>query len=98
MRAQLRHLLDMAELPGVTVQVAAFGAGPHAAAGGPITILHFPEPDVPDLVFLEQLHSALYLDDPGDVASYMGVMSRLRAQAETEAASKELIRTLLRDA
>jgi transcriptional regulator with XRE-family HTH domain len=98
MRAQLDHLLQAAELPGVTLQIAAFGAGPHAAAGGPFTILSFPEPDVADLVYLEQLSSALYLDDPGDVASYLAVMSQLQTQVETEPASKELIRALLREA
>jgi transcriptional regulator with XRE-family HTH domain len=98
LRAQLEHLLHVAELPGVTLQVAAFGAGPHAAAGGPFTILRFREPDVPDQVYLEQLSSALYLDDPGDVADYMAVMGQLRVQAETEAASKQLIRALLREA
>lgn len=97
MRAQLEHLLQVAELTDVTIQVVPFGAGSHAAAGGPFTILRFPEPDVPDMVYLEQLSSALYLDDPGDVASYMAVMSQLQLQAMTEAASKQLIRRLLRE-
>jgi transcriptional regulator with XRE-family HTH domain len=95
MQAQLAHLLRVAELPNVTLQVAAFTAGPHAAAGGPFTILRFPEPDVPDMVYLEQLSSALYLDDPADVRDYQAVMNQLRAQAENEAASRQLIRALL---
>jgi transcriptional regulator with XRE-family HTH domain len=98
LRAQLEHLLQLAELPNVTLQVAPFTAGPLAAAGGPVTILRFPEPDVPDMVYLEQLSSALYLDDPADVCEYQAVMNQLRAQAETEAASRQLIRALLRDA
>jgi transcriptional regulator with XRE-family HTH domain len=95
MRTQLEHLLQVAELPNVTVQVVPFGAGPHAAAGGPFTILRFPEPDVPDMVYLEQLSSALYLDDPAAVASYLAVMSQLQVQAMTDAASKRLIRAML---
>lgn len=95
MQTQLEHLLQVAELTDVTIQVVPFGAGSHAAAGGPFTILRFPEPDVPDMVYLEQLSSALYLDDPGDVASYMAVMSQLQVQAMTEGASKQLIHALL---
>ena len=58
MRAQLEHLLEITELPNVTLQIVPFDVGPHAAAGGPFTILRFPEPDLPDVVYLEQLNSA----------------------------------------
>ena len=44
--------------------------GGHAAAGGPFTILRFAEPDLPDIVYLEQLTSALYLDKRVDVDHY----------------------------
>ncbi len=47
MRAQLEHLLQITELPNVTLQIVPFHVGPHAAAGGPFTILRFPEPDLP---------------------------------------------------
>jgi transcriptional regulator with XRE-family HTH domain len=95
MRAQLEHLLEVADLPNVTLQIAAFDLGPHAAAGGPFTILRFPEPDLPDLVYLEQLNSALYLDQPDDVIDYVTVMDQLCVQAETGAASKDMLRSLL---
>lgn len=58
-RAQLRHLIEVAELPNITLQVVPFHVGVHAAAGGPFTILRFAEPDLPDIVYLEQLTSAL---------------------------------------
>ncbi len=96
MRAQLEHLLELTGLPNVTLQVVPFGAGPHAAAGGPFTILRFPEPDLPDLVYLEQLNSALYLDQPADVTGYLTVMNQLCVQAETPAASKAMLHALLR--
>ena len=98
MRAQLEHLLQITELPNVTLQIVPFHAGPHAAAGGPFTILRFPEPDLPDLVYLEQLNSALYLDQPDDVTDYVTVMDRLCVQAETGAASKDALRALLKQA
>jgi hypothetical protein len=59
MRAQLRHLLEVAQRPTVTVQVVPFQAGGHAAAGGPFNILRFADYDLPDVVYLEQLTSAL---------------------------------------
>ena len=96
MRGQLEHLLKITELPNVTLQIVPFSAGPHAAAGGPFTILRFPEPDLPDLVYLEQLNSALYLDQLDDVTNYMTVMNQLCVQAETGTASRDMIRALLR--
>jgi transcriptional regulator with XRE-family HTH domain len=96
MRAQLEHLLRVTELPNVTLQIVPFRVGPHAAAGGPFTILRFPGPGLPDLVYLEQLHSALYLDEPDDVTGYLTVMDRLCVQAETGAASQDMLRALLR--
>jgi transcriptional regulator with XRE-family HTH domain len=96
MRAQLEHLLELTGLPNVTLQVVPFRTGPHAAAGGPFTILRFPEPDLPDLVYLEQLNSALYLDQPASVTGYLTVMNQLCVQAETPAASKTMLRALLR--
>ncbi|HLQ56443.1 MAG TPA: helix-turn-helix transcriptional regulator [Streptosporangiaceae bacterium] len=96
MRAQLEHLLQITELPNVTLQIVPFHVGPHAAAGGPFTILRFPEPDLPDLVYLEQLNSALYLDQPDDVIDYVTVMDHLCVQAETGAASTGILRALLK--
>ncbi len=98
MRAQLEHLLQITELPNVTLQIIPFRAGPHAAAGGPFTILRFPGPDPPDLIYLEQLDSALYLDQPDDVTGYLTVMDQLCLQAETGAASQDMLRALLRQA
>ncbi|WP_372490827.1 helix-turn-helix domain-containing protein [Actinomadura terrae] len=77
MRRQLRHLIEMSELPNVTLQLVPFGAGGHAAAGGPFTILRFAEPGLSDVVYLEQLTSALYLDKPTDVDTYMRAMNNL---------------------
>jgi transcriptional regulator with XRE-family HTH domain len=96
MRAQLEHLLQITDLPNVTLQIVPFHVGPHAAAGGPFTILRFSEPDLPDLVYLEQLNSALYLDQPDDVIDYMTVMNQLCVQAETGTASRAILSALLR--
>ena len=96
MRAQLKHLLQVTELPNVTLQIAPFDVGPHAAAGGPFTILRFPEPDLPDMVYLEQLNSAVYLDHPDDVIDYVTVMDQLAVRARTGPDSKDMISALLK--
>ncbi|MTE17950.1 helix-turn-helix domain-containing protein [Streptomyces sp. TRM43335] len=95
MRGQLRHLIDMARRPNVTLQVAPFSVGGLAAAGGPVTILRFPEPDLPDVVYLEQLTSALYLDKEEDVDHYLSIMDRLCAVAETPVSSVAFLERLL---
>jgi len=95
-RAQLKHLLELTDLPNVTLQIVEFRAGAHPAAGGPFTILRFPEPDLSDVVYLEQLNSAQYLDQPDDVAAYMTVMNELCVKAASDTASRDLLRALLR--
>jgi transcriptional regulator with XRE-family HTH domain len=96
-RAQLKHLLELSDLPNVTLQIVEFRAGAHPAAGGPFTILRFPEPDLSDIVYLEQLNSAQYLDQPEDVTAYMTVMNELCVKAASDTASRELLRALLRE-
>ncbi|MGH3833724.1 MAG: helix-turn-helix domain-containing protein [Pseudonocardiaceae bacterium] len=80
-RAQLHHLIEIAELPNITLQVVPFSAGTHLAAGGPFTILHFNEPDITDIVYLEQLTSAVYLDKKRDTDNYLTIMNQLRVKA-----------------
>ncbi len=56
MREQLRHLIDMADHPAVTLQVLRFGSGAHAAGGGPFVLLRFAEPDLQDVVLPGAAH------------------------------------------
>ena len=98
MRAQLKHLIEMSQRPNVTVQIVPFQAGGHAAAGGPFSVLRFAEYDLPDIVYLEQLSSALYLDKQDVVDTYLAVMERLCIEAATPASSVKLLRALLREA
>ena len=95
MRGQLRHLLACAQRPGITLQVLPFRVGGHAAAGGPFSILRFAEPDLPDIVYLEQLTSALYLDRRDAVEHYIEVMDRLCVSALPAQQSMEMIANVL---
>lgn len=91
MRAQLNQLRELADLPNVTLQIAPFRLGGLAAAGGPVTILRFLEPDLPDIVYLEQLSSALYLDKRDDVEDYLAIMDSLCATAEPHGKTNEFL-------
>jgi transcriptional regulator with XRE-family HTH domain len=91
MRGQLDHILEASERPNITVQVVPFDRSDVAAVGGPFTLLRFAEPDLPDIVYLEQLSSALYLNKDVDVMSYLQIINRLAAGALTPQRSAELI-------
>jgi len=97
MRAQLRRLMEVADLPRVTLQVMPFSQGGHPAAGGSFTIMRFAEPDLPDIVYIEQLTGALYLDRRDEADNYMEVMNRLSAEAETPADSTDLLAEIIKD-
>ena len=74
-----------------------FQAGGHAAAGGAFTILRFPEQDLPDVVYVEQLTSALYLDKREDVDEYAAAMERLSVEAEPPSRTLEILDEILRE-
>ncbi len=97
MKGQLRHLIEVSERPDVTIQVIPFSAGGHAAAGGAFSLMSFAEDEMPDVVYLEQLTSARYLDKPDLVGGYLAVMERLCASALTPAGSVQVLRETLGD-
>jgi hypothetical protein len=97
MRAQLNWLIEVADLRRVTVQVVPFSRGGHAAAGGSFTVLRFGETDVPDVVYIEQLTSALYLDKREDVDHYLEVMNHLSTEALTPVQSARFLAEIIRE-
>jgi hypothetical protein len=97
MRAQIEALIDATRLPNVRLQVVPFRAGGHAAAGGAFSILRFPDRDLPDVVYVEQLNSALYLDKREDVEQYAAAMEALSITALPPVKSTAFLREALRD-
>jgi transcriptional regulator with XRE-family HTH domain len=92
MRAQLRRLLEVAELPQVTLQVVPFACGDHSGASGSFTVLRFEEQYLPDVVYIEQLTGAVYLEQRADVEHYLEVMDQLSSsEALTPAATTRFI-------
>jgi transcriptional regulator with XRE-family HTH domain len=87
MRAQVEHLLEITQLRHVNVQVLPFRAGGHHAGGGPVTLLRFAGDSLPDVVYLEQLNSAVYPSSPSDLAYYRDVLNQLATEADPPIAS-----------
>jgi transcriptional regulator with XRE-family HTH domain len=81
MQDQLQHLIDVAGLPNVTLQVLPFVKGAHAGLSGDFTIFSFSEPTDQDIVSLEHKKSAYYLDQPEEVIQYTHAFDDLRAEA-----------------
>jgi transcriptional regulator with XRE-family HTH domain len=94
MRAQLRHLAEIVRLDHVTVQVMPLRAG-HAATGGPITLLRFPEGGLADVVYLEQLATAIYLRKPAETVPYWSALNRLVTGARPPRATPAILREIL---
>ncbi|MBE1533860.1 helix-turn-helix domain-containing protein [Actinomadura algeriensis] len=97
MRGQFEHLIEMSKLPNVTIQTMPFRFGGHAAEGGAFSILRFPEQDLPDVVYVENLTGAMYLDKRDDVDTYLQAMERLCVDSATPERTVELLGDLLRE-
>jgi transcriptional regulator with XRE-family HTH domain len=91
MHLQLDHLLEIADMPNVAVQVIPFTAGAHPGLGKPFVILSFPERADPDVVYLEDFTSTLYLEEVDEIDRYNVLFNHLRATALSFEESAALI-------
>lgn len=97
MRAQVERLIEATKMSNVTLQVMPFDRGGHAAEAGAFTILRFPEADLPDVVYVEQLTSALYLDKRDDADAYMEAMELLCVESEPPGSAVEILSRILQE-
>lgn len=97
MREQLRKLVDVQDLPHITIQLLPTACGAHPGFYGPFVLMSFPEPN-PDLVWLEIRRSSVYLEAQEDVDGYADIFDHLRALAlgppETRTRLHKLIKEL----
>jgi transcriptional regulator with XRE-family HTH domain len=94
-RAQIEQLIESTHDTRITLQILPFRSGGHAAEGGAFTILRFPETDLPDVIYLEQLTSAIYLDKREDAEKYSEVMERLSVDSEPPERTADILRGIL---
>ena len=91
LREQLEYMIEMSKLSNITIQVLPYSAGVHASVGNSFTMLRFSEAELPDIVYLEQLTSSLYLDKQQELELYRQVMDRLSVQAENPDESLKML-------
>jgi hypothetical protein len=97
MLTQLEHLIDVSELPHITIQVVPLRAGGVVGADGPVTILRLPGGELPDVVHLDHPTGGRYPDDPADIERYRHIMNRLVIGADSPAVTRTMLHRMLED-
>ncbi|MFG2944317.1 helix-turn-helix domain-containing protein [Streptomyces adustus] len=95
MREQLAHLIEMAQRPHVTVQVVPLDVTNASAPAIPITYLRFGGLDLPDVVYLEHIRSANFLEDRDETEEYRLALDRLADEALSPRESVRLLRATM---
>lgn len=96
MREQLEQVLDRATLPNLTLQVLPFDSGTYPATGS-FTMLGFPAPEDPDLVYRDGITDAVYLEGEHHVREYTRAFDGLRAAALSPQRSAQLIKSVVKE-
>jgi transcriptional regulator with XRE-family HTH domain len=97
MRTQLEYLLEISERPGLTLQMTPYPAGASYLVPGSFSMLSFATADLPDVVYVEQLTSAMYLDKRSDLERYTAAFDKVSATSATPERTREFIRELVDD-
>jgi hypothetical protein len=97
LRAQIERLIQASQMPNVTLQVIRTSVGAHPGMVGAFSILRFADEDLPDVVYVEHLTNALYLDKREDVEHYLHVMESISVRGEAPGRTAEILEELLRE-
>jgi transcriptional regulator with XRE-family HTH domain len=97
MRGQLERLIDATKLANVTLQILPFDSGAHPAMAGAFSILRFGDQELPDVVYLEHLTGASYLDKRDEVERYLDIIEILCVEAEPPARTVDLLHQILEE-
>jgi hypothetical protein len=94
---QVKRLIEAVSEPNITLQVMPFKYGGHGAEGGAFTIMRFPEADLPDMVYMEYLTGAHYIDKPEEVEVYAAVMERLSVAGTSPEKTRDILADILKE-
>ncbi|MER7126703.1 helix-turn-helix domain-containing protein [Micrococcus luteus] len=83
MAEQLRHVVEMAAQPNITMQVVPDAAGAHAATAGSFILMDFAADLDLSVVYLETATDSLYLEKPEELQEYTLIFTRVVASAMT---------------
>ncbi|MCT2593432.1 helix-turn-helix domain-containing protein [Streptomyces sp. N2-109] len=94
MRDQLRHLLDMTELPNITIQVMPREAPAHPGMVGPFHVVRFPEP-WPTVINLENIRGGYFVEGTDEVKAFESAFELIRAAALPVPGTRETIKKIM---
>jgi transcriptional regulator with XRE-family HTH domain len=97
MREQLERLIDAAGMPSIVLQILPVSVGAHPALAGAFSILRFADLELPDIVYVEHLVNAQYLDKRDDVNPYLHVMDTISVHAAPPSKTVEILRRILKE-
>ena len=97
MRAQLTHLMEMAELPNVTIQVLPLEGPHHPGARRPVTMLRSAADIVPDVIYCEQLSGGRFYDKPADTTRFFDMLNWLSVHAPSPKETPAILSRLIDD-
>ena len=92
MRRQLERLVEVAELPNVSLRVLSYDAGLYPSIGNPFVVLTFAESIDPDVVFCENRVGERYFHNADEVAGFHADFRQMTKVSLDEAASVTLIK------
>jgi transcriptional regulator with XRE-family HTH domain len=92
MREQIAHLLEMSKLDGVSIYILPFAAGVHRAMGGAFTVLQFKDPELPDLLYLENAVGERATDeDKEEISKYLELFAELQEMSSEYESAEKLV-------
>ncbi|MDA8372476.1 MAG: helix-turn-helix transcriptional regulator [Nocardiopsaceae bacterium] len=99
MSEQLIHLCLLNQKDNVTVRVLPDSVGAHPGLGGHFVILDFPHEQDEPVVFIDDAHNGLFLEEPEEIASYTMIYDSIRdlslSVEESDAYMKKIIDQLM---
>ncbi len=85
----------MAQLPHVRIQVLPVYSGENVALGGSLTILRLVDPELSDVVYIQQQTTMLYLDKDEDVQHYRALLDHVFTLATPPAQTSNYLNSFL---
>jgi transcriptional regulator with XRE-family HTH domain len=93
MDGQIRRLLEASDMPNMTIQILPFDAGLVPGTAG-FHYFRF-QADIPDVVYVNLLTSAVYLDDRQHVVAYLELLDRMSVKAASADDTRTILTNLL---
>jgi len=95
MRRQLRHLVEVAEKPNVTIEVVPYSVGIYRGMRGSFVVLQFPDAEDDDVLYVEDAEGGLVIkEDQDEIQAYRENFENMRDVALNQKESLSHIRRL----